>query len=71
MIRFALIHSDKSPTFTADPAIQSGDAPPQGFRQLDLRIAYRALIESFLRSDDVPLPGEKQDQSDEKVYDNS
>lgn len=71
MMRSGLIHNDKSPTLTADPAIQSSDPPPQGFRQLDLRIAYRALIESFLRSDDVPLPGEKQDQSDAKVYDNS
>jgi len=54
-----------------DSPIQSGELPKYGFKRLDLSIAYRALIDSFVRSADVPLPSEKAGQTEPEVYDNS
>lgn len=42
-----------------------------GFKQLDLVIAYRALIQSFVQSDEIPIPEGEAEKQDEKVYDNS
>ncbi len=54
-----------------DSAAPKGGPPQRGFKPLDLSIAYRALIESFVRSDDVPLPDEEASQREPEVYDNS
>jgi hypothetical protein len=65
------LSSEKQPTSTPESDIQSGELPKRGFKPLDLSMAYRALIESFVRSDEVPLPDEQARQSEPEVYDNS
>lgn len=42
-----------------------------GFKQLDLTIAYRALIQSFVQSDEIPVSETETERQEEKVYDNS
>jgi hypothetical protein len=42
-----------------------------GFEQLDLAIAYRALIQAFVQSDEVSISEIEPEKHDEKVYDNS
>jgi hypothetical protein len=42
-----------------------------GFKQLDLVIAYRALIQAFVQSDEVARTDIEIKKHDDKVYDNS
>lgn len=42
-----------------------------GFKQLDLAIAYRALIQAFVQSDEVARTDIEIKKHDEKVYDSS
>lgn len=42
-----------------------------GFKQLDLTIAYRALIQSFVQSDEIPISEGEAKKQDEKVCGNS
>jgi hypothetical protein len=42
-----------------------------GFKQLDLTIAYRALIQSFVQSDKITISEIETEKQDENVYDNS
>lgn len=42
-----------------------------GFKQLDLTIAYRALIQSFVQSDEIIIFEIETEKQDERVYDNS
>jgi hypothetical protein len=65
------LSSEKHPTSTPESNIQGGELSKRGFKPLDLSLAYRALIESFVRSDDVPLPDEQARQREPEVYDNS
>jgi hypothetical protein len=65
------LRSEKHSTSTPESDIQSRELPKCGFERLDLSMAYRALIESFVRSDAVLLPDEQVRQPEPKVYDNS
>jgi hypothetical protein len=50
------------------------DTSPQkqaGFKQLDLTIAYRALIQAFVQSDEIIISEIETKKHDGNVYDNS
>ena len=44
---------------------------PSGFKLLDLTIAYRALIQSFVQSDEITISEIETEKQNEKLYDNS
>lgn len=41
------------------------------FKQLDLTIAYRALIQAFVQSDEIFISEIETEKQDENVYDHS
>lgn len=64
--------SDYTPSSQIKKKIEDTSAQKQtGFKQLDLTIAYRALIQSFVQSDEIPVSEGETEKQEEKVYDNS
>ena len=64
--------NDYTPSPQIEKKIEDTSAKKQtGFKQLDLTIAYRALIQSFVQSDEITISEGETEKQDEKVYDNS
>jgi len=64
--------NDYTPSPQIEKKIEDTSSQKQtSFKQLDLTIAYRALIQSFIQSDEILIPEEETENQDEKVYDNS
>ena len=64
--------NDYTPSSQVQKEIDETSSQKQsGFKQLDLTIAYRALIQSFVQSDEIPISEGETEKQDEKVYDNS
>lgn len=64
--------NDYTPSPQIEKKIEDTSSQKQsGFKQLDLTIAYRALIQSFVQSDEILVSEGETEKQDEKVYDNS
>lgn len=64
--------NDYTPTPHIEKKIEDTSSQKQtGFKQLDLTIAYRALIQSFVQSDEIRIPEGEAAKQEEEVYDNS
>jgi hypothetical protein len=64
--------NDYTPSSQIEKKIEDTSSQKQSsFKQLDLTIAYRALIQSFVQSDEIPVSEGETEKQQEKVYDNS
>ncbi|NJO84221.1 MAG: hypothetical protein HC828_16505 [Blastochloris sp.] len=64
--------NDYTPSSQIEKKIKETSSQKQtGFKQLDLTIAYRALIQSFIQSDEIIISEGETEKQDENVYDNS
>ncbi|MEO8613130.1 MAG: hypothetical protein ABI690_34880 [Chloroflexota bacterium] len=64
--------NDYTPSSQIEKKIEDKSSQKQtGFKQLDLTIAYRALIQSFVQSDEITISEIETEKQDENVYDNS
>ncbi len=64
--------NDYTPSPQIEKKIEDTSSQKQsGFKQLDLTIAYRALIQSFVQSDEITISDGETEKQNEKVYDNS